>query len=41
VAGLDSDGLLRDLPTVVRDLERVDQAWNALERQIDQTCQKP
>jgi hypothetical protein len=38
VAGVDSDGLLGDLPAIVADLERIDTAWTALDGQIEQTC---
>jgi hypothetical protein len=38
VAGVDGDRLLGSLPAVVDDLERIDGAWTALERQIDQAC---
>lgn len=41
VAGLDGDNLLGDLPTIVRNLERIDSAWTALEQEIDKTCPKP
>lgn len=38
VSGVDGDSLLGSLPTIVKDLERIDTAWTALESQIDQTC---
>ncbi|HEX2372587.1 MAG TPA: hypothetical protein VHO93_01280 [Actinomycetota bacterium] len=38
VAGISGDSLLSDLPAVVGDLDRVDNAWTALEQRIDQTC---
>jgi len=38
VSGVDGDSLLGDLPTIVSDLERIDNAWTALEGQIKQTC---
>ena len=38
VGGVDGDSLLGSLPTIVKDLERIDTAWTALESQIDQTC---
>lgn len=38
VAGIDGNNLLSDLPTIVNDLERIDGAWTALERRIDQDC---
>jgi hypothetical protein len=38
VAGIDGNSLLSDLPTIVNDLERIDGAWTALERRIDQDC---
>jgi hypothetical protein len=37
-AGVDGDSLLSSLPTVVKDLERIDAAWTSLEGQIDQDC---
>jgi hypothetical protein len=41
VVGLDGDHLLGQLPKSVRDLERIDRAWTALEREIDQACPTP
>jgi hypothetical protein len=41
VVGLDGDHLLGQLPKIVRDLERIDRAWTALERGIDQACPTP
>ena len=38
VSGVDGDSLLGSLPTIVKDLERIDTAWTALEGQINQTC---
>ena len=38
ISGVDGDSLLGSLPTIVKDLERIDTAWTALESQIDQTC---
>jgi hypothetical protein len=38
VSGIDGSSLLSDLPTIVSDLERIDGAWTALERRIDQDC---
>jgi hypothetical protein len=38
IAGIDGDGLLSAVPTIVSDLERIDTAWTALEQQIDQDC---
>jgi hypothetical protein len=38
VSGVDGDSLLASLPTVVKDLERIDAAWTSLEGQIDQDC---
>jgi hypothetical protein len=38
VAGVDGDSLLGDLPAIVRDLERIDTAWTALDGQIEQAC---
>jgi hypothetical protein len=38
VSGVDGDSLLSSLPTVVKDLERIDAAWTSLEGQIDRDC---
>ena len=38
VSGVDGDSLLSSLPTVVKDLERIDTAWTSLEGQIDRDC---
>ena len=38
LSGVSGDSLLSDLPTIVKDLERVDNAWKALDQQIEQTC---
>ena len=38
VSGVDGDSLLSSLPTVVKDLERIDAAWTSLEGQISQDC---
>jgi hypothetical protein len=38
VSGIDGNSLLSNLPTIVSDLERIDGAWTALERRIDQDC---
>jgi hypothetical protein len=38
VSGIDGNGLLSALPTIVNDLERIDGAWTALEQRIDQDC---
>ena len=38
VSGVDGDSLLASLPTVVKDLERIDAAWTSLEGQIDRDC---
>jgi hypothetical protein len=38
VSGVDGDSLLGSLPAIVKDLERIDTAWTALEGQINQTC---
>jgi hypothetical protein len=40
VAGLD-ENLLDDLPTIVGNLERVERALTALDREIDQACPAP
>jgi len=38
VSGVDGDSLLSSLPTVVKDLERIDATWTSLEGQIDRDC---
>ena len=38
IAGVDGDRLLADLPTIVGDLERIDNAWTALDQQIKTEC---
>jgi hypothetical protein len=38
LTGVDGDSLLATLPAIVRDLERIDTAWTALDQQIEQTC---
>ena len=38
IAGINGEGLLSALPTIVSDLGRIDTAWTALEQQIDQDC---
>jgi hypothetical protein len=38
IAGISGDSLVSDLPTIVRDLQRIDTAWTALRQQIDQDC---
>jgi hypothetical protein len=38
LSGVSGDSLVGDLPTIVRDLKRIDTAWTALEGQINQTC---
>jgi hypothetical protein len=38
VAGVDGDHLAGSLPAIVDDLQRIDNAWTALEGQIDQAC---
>jgi hypothetical protein len=38
IAGINGDNLLPVLPTIVSDLKRIDTAWTALQRQIDQDC---
>jgi hypothetical protein len=38
VSGVDGDNLLGSLPAIVKDLERIDTAWTALENEINQTC---
>ena len=38
LTGVDGDSLLSTLPAIVRDLERIDTAWTALDQQSEQTC---
>lgn len=38
LAGVDGDSLLSTLPAIVKDLERIDTAWTALDQRIEQTC---
>jgi hypothetical protein len=38
LSGVSGDSLLSDLPTIVGDLERIDNAWKALDQQIKSTC---
>ena len=38
IAGIDGNGLLSALPTIVSDLQRIDTAWTTLRQQIDQGC---
>ena len=38
IAGVDGDSLLADLPTIVGDLQRIDNAWTALDQQIKTDC---
>ena len=38
IAGIDGNGLLSAVPTIVSDLKRIDTAWTALQQQIDQDC---
>jgi hypothetical protein len=38
LTGVDGDSLLSTLPAIVKDLERIDTAWTALDQQIEQTC---
>jgi hypothetical protein len=38
IAGVDGDSLLSTAPTIVRDLERIDTAWKALDQRIQQEC---
>jgi long-subunit fatty acid transport protein len=38
IAGIDGNSLLSAVPTIVSDLKRIDTAWTALQRQIDQDC---
>jgi hypothetical protein len=38
LGGVDGDGLLSAVPTIVSDLKRIDTAWTALQQRIDQDC---
>jgi hypothetical protein len=38
VAGVQGDNLLSEIPTIVSDLERVDQAWTSLQTSLDDVC---
>ena len=38
IAGINGDGLLSAVPTIVSDLKRIDTAWTALQQQIDRDC---
>jgi hypothetical protein len=38
IAGVDGDRLLADLPTILGDLQRIDNAWTALDQQIKTDC---
>jgi hypothetical protein len=38
IAGITSDNLASELPTIVSDLKGIDTAWTALQQQIDQDC---
>jgi hypothetical protein len=38
LAGVDGDSLLSTLPAILKDLERIDTAWTALDQRIEQTC---
>jgi hypothetical protein len=38
IAGISGDSLASALPTVLRDLQRIDIAWTALLQQVDQDC---
>src|SRR5689334_6036691 len=38
VAGINGDNVLSTLPTIVRDLQRIDTAWTTLRQQIDRDC---
>jgi hypothetical protein len=38
VAGISGDNVLSTLPTIVKDLQRIDTAWTALRQQIDRDC---
>ncbi|HEY4724573.1 MAG TPA: hypothetical protein VIJ13_01150, partial [Actinomycetota bacterium] len=38
LTGVDGDSLLSTLPAIVKDLERIDTAWTALDQRIEQTC---
>jgi hypothetical protein len=38
IAGIDGNGVLSAVPTIVSDLKRIDTAWTVLQQQIDQDC---
>jgi hypothetical protein len=38
VGSVNSDNVLNDLPAKIQNLERIDQSWTSLEREIDQSC---
>jgi hypothetical protein len=38
LAGVSGDSLAGDLPTIVRNLERIDTAWTALDQRIQTEC---
>ena len=38
LTGVDGDSLLSTLPAIVKDLERIDTAWTALDQRIERTC---
>ena len=38
IAGVDGDSLLADLPTIVGDLQRIDNAWTAWTRRLRPTA---
>jgi hypothetical protein len=38
IAGINGDNLLPVLPTIVKDLKRIDAGWTALQQQIDRDC---
>jgi hypothetical protein len=38
LTGVDGHSLLSTLPAIVKDLERIDTAWTALDQRIEQTC---
>ena len=38
IAGIEGDNLITQLPTLLSNLQKIDQAWKSLEQQIDQAC---
>jgi len=38
VSGVQGDNLLSEIPTIISNLERVDQAWTSLQTRLDEVC---